>query len=332
MDDFIGFGNCTPVTQEQIRVFRTVFNTTEPIWDPEVVLGLELTRDRVRKTIQVRMSAKILEVCARFQVDSTCRQRTTPMPCSGYIIQETDYDNLEASASRFLNRAERSEYMGIVGALIWISGVRFDVNFATLYLSWHTKQPRAHHYTMATRVLHYLFHSADIPLVLGGALPVDMIASTDASLATGPKGRSIIARVLQLNSQSGSILAKCSSTSLVHGSSFEAELDGVYSTAKMLKAVQHLVSELNIPMSTVPTILSDNLPTVEYVQGNNLPKAVRHMQMRIWYLRERYHISDYKIQHLIGTSIIPDQMTKIGSSDQFLRFRSQVLGLSLLDV
>ena len=140
---------------------------------------------------------------------------------------------------------------------------------------------------MATHVLHYLFHSADIPLVLGDALSVDMIASTDASLATDIKGRSIIARVLQLNSQSGSILAKCSSTSLVHGSSFEAELDGVYSTAKMLKAVQHLVSELNIPMSTVPTILSDNLPTVEYVQGNNLPKAVRHMQMRIWYLRER---------------------------------------------
>ena len=59
--------------------------------------------------------------------------------------------------AQFLDAAGITEYMVIVGGLIWVSGLRFDILFSTMYLAWSTKQPRRHHLKMARHVLKYLY-------------------------------------------------------------------------------------------------------------------------------------------------------------------------------
>ena len=63
VDDFIFTGNSRAVTEAVINDFRAIVDTTDPIWDAEKILGMELKRNRVKRTISITMTAKIEEVC-----------------------------------------------------------------------------------------------------------------------------------------------------------------------------------------------------------------------------------------------------------------------------
>lgn len=101
---------------------------------------------------------------------------------------------------------------------------------------------------MGLCVLAYLNHSKNIPLVIGGKFDDDgqacgVFGYSDASLGTGPKGRSIKAHLFKLDRKAGAIATKCNTTVSVYTSSFEAELEGVTSG---MKPALRLMNILNI--------------------------------------------------------------------------------------
>ena len=120
------------------------------------------------------------------------------MPLSGYIVKDYEFDNMSTDMSSFLDARERLEYLAVVGGLLWISGIRHDILFAVLYLTWSTKQPRNHHMKMAKYTLSYLFYSSELPLVLGGPDKFILNGYTNASLGTAPNGRSVICLLIYL--------------------------------------------------------------------------------------------------------------------------------------
>ena len=128
--------------------------------------------------------------------------------------------------------------MQIVGSLIWIQLLRMEIIFTTLYLSWFTHQPRQHHLQMAYHCISYLYTTIDIPLVLGGDPPINLDGASDASLATGPKRRSISASLALLHPSAGAISAS------VCLSSFEAELDGLTNLLKKLYSLRNILNEI----------------------------------------------------------------------------------------
>jgi hypothetical protein len=131
--------------------------------------------------------------------------------------------------------------MQLVGVFIWIQGVRPDVLFAVLYLSWFTQKPR-HHLNMAYYVLGYLYTTQNIPLVLGGdTSPVSIRSNTDASLATGPHRRSILGFMVALGLDSGAVHAKATTSGSTYLSSFEAELDGLTTILKSVIRIRHIL-------------------------------------------------------------------------------------------
>ena len=87
------------------------------------------------------------------------KKRNVAMPTSGYLVREYELDDLSEEQKRLLNTEEIVRYMGIVGCLIWIQGIRFDIIFAVLYLAWFTKAPRPSYVfgTVLCRVLSYIF-------------------------------------------------------------------------------------------------------------------------------------------------------------------------------
>jgi hypothetical protein len=47
----------------------------------------------------------------------------------------------------------RKLYMKIVGAILWVSGFRWDISLVTVYLTWFTNDPRLHHVKLGERVV-----------------------------------------------------------------------------------------------------------------------------------------------------------------------------------
>ena len=331
VDDFIFTGSSRLVIENVISEFRNICETTEPIWDAERVLGMEFRRIRDKHIITITMTAKIIDVCKKTGIILD-EMKNIPMPLSGYIVKDTEFDAMDnQDQSAFLDKSGISEYMAIVGGLIWISGLRLDITFSTMYLAWNTKTPRRHHMRMAKCVLTYLNTTKDLPLVLGGSSEINVVTYTDASLGTAPRGRSVIANMTKLNDKAGAVSAHSKATNVVFSSSFEAELDGVTRGLKCNSRIVNVLTELRLQMSTIPHLWSDNKAMVNFIHGEGVAKGVRHMELRMWYVRERYKQGNVLIDWMTGQDIPADKLTKLGCREEHEIFTRDIMGLGLLE-
>ena len=143
---------------QNIHQFRQHASTIEPEVNSQLLLGLEIHRDKPRNIVSITMKSRI-RVLGHLFPEAITKPRSVPMPPTGYIVDSEDLDALPPAQSRFLNPAQHNVYMQIVGSLIWIQLLRMDIIFTTLYLSWFTHQPRQHHFANGLP-LHFIpiFH------------------------------------------------------------------------------------------------------------------------------------------------------------------------------
>jgi hypothetical protein len=332
VDDFIFTGNSKDFLESKIQEFRSVTSTTEPDWNATSVLGLEITRHREHRAISCTMTSKIEETCQRFQATQTHKKRHVPLPPTSFIIKDEDFQNVTEDKAKFLSPSERSDYLAVVGSLIWISGIRLDILFAVLFLTWATKSPRRHHMQCALMVLEYLYQSKDImPLVLGGGEQLIVEGCSDASLGTASRGRSTTGHFARLYPRSGAVFAKAKATDTVMTNIFEAELDGATRGSKTMARIRNILTELLQTLSGIPTLYCDNLAMVEFVNGNGVAKSVRHMELRQWYLREQVLLGNIQVLHRSGITLPADKLTKLSDSASFPPFVYDIMGHALLE-
>jgi hypothetical protein len=332
VDDFIFTGSDRATTESVITAFRTLCETTEPIWEASSILGMEFIHDRDRRTVSITMTEKIEHLCEKAGLDTTHgKEKHVPIPQSGYVIKDYEFESMKPEQAELLDNKGIHEYMAIVGGLIWVSGLRFDIVFSTMYLAWNTKEPRVHHMNMARHVLAYLYTTKHLPLVLGGEEDIEVTTFTDASLGTAPKGRSVIANITKLNSRSGAVSAQSKATDVVFTSSFEAELDGVTRGLKASSRTINILTELRHALKTVPRLWSDNMAMVKFIQGEGIAKGVRHMELRMWFVRERYQQGNVIIDWMSGKEIPADKLTKLGTREEHELFTREIMGHCLLE-
>ena len=101
VDDFIVFGNTKAILEGWILEFRKTFDTTDPIWNSTNFLGLEVSRDWERHIIKVTMKNKIEETCGRFEVNGSSKRHDTPMPLSGYVVKDYEFDSMSSKIVGF---------------------------------------------------------------------------------------------------------------------------------------------------------------------------------------------------------------------------------------
>jgi hypothetical protein len=219
--------------------------------------------------------------------------------------------------------------MGMVGSLIWISTIRFDIKFAVMYLSWFCQKPRNHHATCAFMVLQYLKATADLPLVLGGIPPIIIVGSSDFSLGTGPNRRGILSYLARLSPKGGAVLAKCHTSLSTFTNVFEGELDAHVHVVKVILAVEYMLEQLFI--SYQARAEGDNLPMRDFVIGDASVKQAKHMEIRLWFARDQYRMGRYVFDH-VGTALLTaDINTKPQSTSRFLDLRADLMGHGLVE-
>lgn len=331
VDDFIFACNNREVLDHYISLFRSLAVTTEPISNADIILGYEISRDRLERIISLSAKVKIDEICAKF-LPHDAPKRVSPMPVAGYVVKEQDLEALPKSESTFLSLKQQKQYMAIVGALVYLTSLRFDIVFPVLYLSWYTKAPRVHHMSIAIYTLSYINSTRDLSLNLGGFLPPHITAYSDASLGTGPNGRSIGATIIKLNPMSGAIIAKARATTATVLSSFEAELDSITSTIKQLLKVDNILKELKVfSLSSIPPIIyTDNKAVITFATTLNVPKNVRHMELRMWYIREHILAGTFNLQYQAGELIISDNITKPKDKQSHVAYVKSVMNNNFL--
>jgi len=100
------------------------------------------------------------------------------MSMSHYKVRDEDYEEGDPTFE-LLDKPGLNEYIILVGGLVWIMGIRFDITFVTTYFTWYTKNPRIHHLKCVRHCIQYLYTTKNIPLVLGGKKKLEISGYSD---------------------------------------------------------------------------------------------------------------------------------------------------------
>ena len=334
VDDYFFAGNTREAVERCVAGFRSVVATSEPAFDPEKGLGMEFVRDRSKRCISIRMTATIQRMYDEFVTEANKSKKVDlPIPKGKFIVEKSEFDQMEIdgiSDGKKVDSAGRSVYMKQVGAILWVAGVRFDINLPTVYLTWFTHEPREHHLLLAERVIRYLGQTKDEPLVLGGFEPAQIRTLSDCSLGTGPKGRSIIAYGTRMSANSGFIATKVKATQYMALSSFEGEINGYFESFRTSARYLNIAKEMSYKVDPVRVIIGDNEKAIQFIKGEAEGKGIRHALRRFSYMREEFLKGSIDLQWLSGKILVVDAMTKVVDVEAYQRFRSDVLGHALL--
>ena len=368
VDDFIWTGTCNEWIELEIVRFREVTDTSPVMKNPEFpnkCLGMYIKRDRQRRIIELSMPHKIDDLVEKVKelglmekLEMTGRKKQSlPLSAAAVLMKDEEFDAISEFDSRKLTVEENKMLLCLVGGLLWIMGLRFDIIYAVLYLTWNTHKPRVHHLKVAVKLVLYLQDTITYPLVLGGYDRLEVLTYTDASLNTGPNGKSVIAYGTRLGVNAGLINAKATATVDVVLSSFEAELHGVNDgfTDNSAESSIILLNELkknekNIvglsdsykdnavtrnvlaELSEFPDIrrvFSDNEAMVNFVNETADAKGVKHALLRLFYVRQEIN-RGVDLYWMSGKDILANAMTKVVSKEEQEKFTNDVQGFNLL--
>ena len=331
VDDFAVGAFSMVGLDEELTKLTSVIPSTEPIKNEGKYLGVGITRDRKNKAIMLDMHDKIMSAAKQFELRTDGKRvPKVPIPTSGFIVSEEELDLLDEEQRKRLEAAEVTAYMGLVGVLVWISTVRFDIKFAVMYLSWFTKSPRVHHVRMGYQVLTYLVNTSKLPLVLGGEPPLTILTQSDCSLATGPKRRSILGYFSKLNGRSGAVMAKCHTTKFTVTNVFQGELDSHVHAVKCLLELENILVQLGLFEPGTSVASMDNLPMKDFVSGDASARLTKHMEIRLWFVRDLYRAGKYSVEHIRSEDLTADIFTKVLTAEQFIKLRAELMGLGLI--
>ena len=330
VDDYIIFSDNTNALKAFVDEYCKVISSTKPIWNATAILGYTIVRDWDKHTIQLSVANKIMDIAKEFKINES-KVRHVPLPSTGYIVHDYEFENLKnQDHSVFLNKKETITYMRIVGTLIWIQGIRYDILFSVMYLTWFTKQPRVHHMLMALHVLSYLYHHKDIPLVLGGTDKIHPVGESDSSWATGPQRRSITGALVKLGPLCGAITAKATASHTTPRlSSYESELEGVTLVFKILLRIKNLLTELTFTPDERLKSYNDNESMLKFLKDYGTAKGVRHMELRMWYIRDQIRTS-IDVLYRKSSDLTTDHMTKPTNRISQEKYTNEIMGLKLL--
>ncbi|CAI7780229.1 unnamed protein product [Closterium sp. NIES-54] len=198
-------------------------------------LGLQITRDRARRTITLTRSHMMHQVLQGFGFQYFLPQ-LTPLSTSHSLSAPPLDESVEPSGP----------YLELVGCLMYLmTCTRPDLAYPLSLLARYVAPGRHRkvHWDAAKRVLHYLCSTSGMGLVLGGRGPVVLTGHADASWVDDSATQRL-SQGYTFSLGSGSVSWRSTRSSSVLSSSCEAEIYARAMAAQELRWLTYLLTNL----------------------------------------------------------------------------------------
>ncbi|CAI5967204.1 unnamed protein product [Closterium sp. NIES-65] len=240
-------------------------------------LGLQITRDRARRTITLTQSHMVQQVLQRFGFTYSSPQ-ATPLSTRHSLSALPSDESVESSGP----------YPELVGCLMYLmTCTRPDLAYPLSILARFVApgRHRPEHMAATKRVLRYLCSTSGMGLVLGGRSPVVLTGHEDASWADDQATqRSSQGYTFSLGS--GSVSWRATRSSSVLGSSCEAEIYAGAMAAQELRWLTYLLTDLGEQPRSPPVLYVDNKAMLALCREQRLEHRTKHIALRYFLARE----------------------------------------------
>ncbi|CAI7841709.1 unnamed protein product [Closterium sp. NIES-54] len=280
-------------------------------------LGLQITRDRARRTITRTQSQMVHQVLQRFCFQFSSPQ-PTPLSTSHSLSAPPSDESVEPSGP----------CPELVGCLMYLmTCTRPDLAYPLSLLARYVAPGRHRkvHWDAAKRVLRYLCSTSGMGLVLGGRGPVVLTGHADASwVDDSATQRTSQGYTFSLGS--GSVSWRSTRSSSVLSSSCEAEIYGGALAAQELRWLTYLLTDLGEQPRSPLVLYVDNKVVIALCQEHRLEHRTKHIALRYFLARELQQRGQLRLAYVATQANTADVFTKalpLGDNQRF----AIVLGL-----
>ncbi|CAI7923773.1 unnamed protein product [Closterium sp. NIES-53] len=280
-------------------------------------LGLQITRDRARRTITLTLSHMVHQVLQRFGFQFSSPQ-PTPLSTSHSLSAPPSDKSVEPSGP----------YPELVGCLMYLmTCTRPDLAYPLSLLARYVAPGRHRkvHWDVAKRVLRYLCSTSGMGLVFGGRGPVVLTGHADASWVDDS--------ATQRSSQGytfshgfGSVSWWSTRSSSVLSSSCEAEIYAGAMASQELRYLTYLLTDLGERPRSPPVLYVDNKAMIVLCQEHRLEHRTKHITLQYFLARELQQRGQLRLAYVASRANTTDVFTKALPPGDHQRFVT-VLGL-----
>ena len=184
-------------------------------------------------------------------------------------------------------------------------------------------RPFTAHWAAAKRILRYLKGTIDYGLQLSCHSSLDLHAFADADYG-GNKDNysSTSAYAIFLGPNLISWSSKKQPT--VARSTTEAEYRAIASTTAEVNWLTHLLHELGVNLSTVPTIYCDNVGATYVCANPVFHSRMKHIAIDFHFVRDQITKNQLRVSHVHTSDQLADSLTKPLSRKEFQTHRSKL--------
>ncbi|CAI7875510.1 unnamed protein product, partial [Closterium sp. NIES-54] len=247
-------------------------------------LGLQITRDRARRTITLTQSHMVQQVLQRFGFTWSSAQ-ATPLATGHSLSAPPSDESVEPSGP----------YPELVGCLMYLMtctrpDLAYPLGLLARYVApgWHRKV----HMDVAKRVLRYLCSTSGMGLVLEGRGDVVLTGHSDASWVDDQATqRSSQGYTFSLGS--GSVSWRSTRSSSVLGSSCEAEIYATAMAAQELRWLTYLLTDLGERPRSPPVLYVENKAAIALCQEHRPEHKTKHIALRYFLLESCSSVASF---------------------------------------
>ncbi|CAI7917057.1 unnamed protein product [Closterium sp. NIES-54] len=264
-------------------------------------LGLQITRDRARRTITLTQSHMVQQVLQRFDFTYSSPQATSLSTRHSLSALPSD-ESVEPSGP----------YPELVGCLMYlITCTRHDLAYPLSILARYVApgRHRQEHMAAAKRVLRYLCSTSGLGLVLGGRRPVVLTGHADASW-TDDQATQRSSQGYTFSLGSGSVSWQSTRSSSVLGSSCEAEIYAGAMAAQELRWLTYLLTDLGEPPRSPPVLYIDNKAMLALCREHRLEHITKHIALCYFLARELQQRGQLRLASVASEANTADIFTK----------------------
>ena len=151
VDDALFTGSNPKLLSSHKKQFMKQWESRD-LGEAKEYLGIQIIRDRKKKTITLDQATYALKVIKRFGLEN-CRGKAQPLP-SGY---KPSLNTKTATPTL------RSRYQSVIGSLLYIMlGTRPDLGYSVIKMSQFSANPSEEHLQKALHIVHYLSTTTEL--------------------------------------------------------------------------------------------------------------------------------------------------------------------------
>ena len=307
VDDGLVVGSDRPEIEGFMKMLQLEFHTTRGSLKNFLGMKIQQNEDWSISINQEDYTKKVLE---RFAMDES-NGISTPAGCEESNVKE--------------KITAKTPYREAVGCLLYLTTAsRPDIAFAVNKAARAMEDPTTEDWNQVKRIFRYLKKTMNYGIVYKNK-EEDLKVYSDADYAGDKETRRSTTGIVATLTQ-GAISWTSQLQKTVSTSTTEAELVSASEGAKELIWLKRLLSEIieTPDQDKPPTLYIDNASTVKLSRNPGYHRKSKHIEVRHFYVRERFLNGDLKLEHIDGTNQLADLLTKPLEKVRFEMLRERI--------